>query len=138
MHSSEHLRPESIDDSDLISITAAGHVHLELAHQDINYLAACAEDAWVEDHSLAERIRNRIAMQPYWKALSWPNTLESATDFCQYLENIQGRVGAKALFLAHNAHSPSLIRFEQLLRRIEQHRDAAGQSIQTRSASKQA
>jgi hypothetical protein len=133
----EHLRPESIDDSDLISITAAGHVHLELAHQDINYLAACAEDTWVEDHSLAERVRNRIAMQPYWKALSWSNTLESAADFCRYLENIQGRVGAKALFLAHSAHSPSLIRFEQLLRRIEQHRVTSGESIQTRSASKQ-
>jgi hypothetical protein len=118
----EHLRAESIDDSDLIAITPAGHVHLELAHQDINYLAACAEDAWVTDQALAERVRQRISQQPVFHALSWRNTLATAADLCRYLDVVQNTTGARAEFLSHHSFSPSLIRFQQTLQRIENYK----------------
>lgn len=124
----EHLRPERIDDPDLIAITPAGHVHLELAHQDINYLAACAEDAWLEDDSLAERLRQRISLQPFWRALSWFNTLESAADFCRYLDKIQADAGRRALFLAFDTYSPPAIRFQELLQNIKAHQAALAKS----------
>jgi hypothetical protein len=120
----EHLRSDNIDDSDLMRITPAGYVHLELAHQDLHYLATCAEDTWVEDRTLADNIRQRIAIKPYWRALSWPVTLQSAFDFCQYLQTVQSQVGAKALFLAQNAQPPSLIRFEEQFTRIEYQQNA--------------
>jgi hypothetical protein len=123
----EHLRSENIADADLIAITPAGHVHIELAHQDINYLAACAEDAWVADHSLAERLRQRVSLQPFWRALSWPNTLESAADFCRYLDGIQTSAGTQALFLGHHSYSPSPINFQQMLQKIQQY-----QAVSTR------
>lgn len=115
----EHLRTDNIHDTDLIAITPAGHVHLELAHQDINYLAACAEDAWVADQALAERVRQRIAQQPVWNALSWRNTLASGADLCRYLDLIQNATGARVEFLSHHSFSPTPIRFQQILQRIE-------------------
>src|SRR5262249_3822414 len=63
----EHLRAEAIADGDLIAITPSGHVHLELSHRDINYIAACAEDAWVSSRDLAEAVRARITIQPYFR-----------------------------------------------------------------------
>jgi hypothetical protein len=115
----EHLRADQISDTDLIAITPAGHVHLELAHQDINYLAACAEDAWVADHALAEHVRQRVAQQPVWHALSWRNTLASAADLSRYLDVLQNTAGARAEFLSHHSFSPTPIRFQQILQRID-------------------
>lgn len=115
----EHLRSDSVDDTDLIVITPAGHVHLELAHQDINYLAACAEDAWVSDHALADGVRQRVSQGPHFHALSWRHTLASAAEFCRYLDAIQNTAGARAQFLSQNSFSPSPIRFQQILQRID-------------------
>jgi hypothetical protein len=118
----EHLRTDHIADTDLIAITPAGHVHLELAHQDINYLAACAEDTWVTDHELAERVRQRISQHPYWRALSWANTLASASDFGHYLECVQSSSATTVPFLSHRLSAPIPINFQQILARIEQYR----------------
>lgn len=115
----EHLRFDIIDDADLLVITPAGHVHLELAHQDINYLAACAEDAWVSDHALAEQVRQRISQGPIYHALSWRNTLTSAAEFCRYLDGVQNIIGKQAEFLSQNLFSPPLIRFQQILQQID-------------------
>lgn len=117
----EHLRPDAIDDTDLIAITPAGHVHLELAHQDINYMAACAEDAWVEDETLAESVRSRISQQPFWRALSWYNTRLNAADMCNHLELVQLAAGKRAAFLGNQAYSPQVINFQQMIQRIVLH-----------------
>ena len=116
----EHLRAESIADCDLIAITPAGHVHLELAHRDINYLAACSEDAWVSVRELAETIRSRITQQPYFRGQSWGNLLANAYDFCTYLKNEQERVGL-AQFLADREIPLESVDFEKLRGEIENH-----------------
>lgn len=118
----EHLRSDSIDDTDLISLTPAGHVHLELAHRDINYLGACAEDAWVTDRELAERVRKRVTQQPYWKALSWHNTLSNAEDFCTYMKAAQNTCIAAAAYLPDCPYQPEAVDFQKLLGEIGNHR----------------
>lgn len=88
---SEHLRTEELHDGDLIALTPAGHVHLDLAKKDIHYLAACAEDCWLADAPLAEQIRRRVTLQPWHNALSWGVTLDTAGDFVKYLSDQQDR-----------------------------------------------
>lgn len=83
---SEHLRTDRLSCDDLIAITPAGHVHLELAHRDPHYLAACAEDCWMADYGLVEEMRRRMSITPHWKSLAWPITLDSALDFVRYLK----------------------------------------------------
>jgi hypothetical protein len=124
----EHLRPDSIKDSDLISITPAGHVHLELAHRDINYLSACSEDAWVTNFNLAEGIRFRITQQPYWRALAWHNTLANADDFSKYLSSSQDRAIATALFLPPSPPKPDLVDFSKILTEINGHQNRSAAS----------
>ena len=82
---SEHLRLPILSYDDLITITPAGHVHIDLAHKDIHYLSACAEDSWLGSASFAENVRRRITLSPIWKALSWGVTLDTADDFVKYL-----------------------------------------------------
>jgi hypothetical protein len=55
----EHQRTDSFSDDDLIRLSAAGHAHLHAA-SNFDYLAACAEDTWVSDVELAERVATRI------------------------------------------------------------------------------
>lgn len=84
---SEHLRTDVLVDDDLIAITPAGHVHLDLAHGDVHYISTCAEDAWIADERLSAQIVRRISMTPYRKALSWPVVLDTAFDFVEYLRS---------------------------------------------------
>jgi len=118
----EHLRAESIADDDLISITPGGHVHLELALRDINYLAACSEDAWVASKPLAEAVRSRVTMQPYYNGLSWGNMLANAGDFCAYLKEFQAKVNT-ALFLPETTIPLETIDFDKILTEIASHHD---------------
>ena len=89
---SEHLRTDTLSTDDLIAITPAGHVHLDLAHGDPNYLAACAEDCWIADPALVADMERRIVIEPFWKALARPITLDSACDFANYLIEYRRRV----------------------------------------------
>ena len=115
----EHLRSDQIADTDLVSITPAGHVHLELAYNDLHYLAACAEDCWVADANLAEEVRARITIQPYYYALSWNNTLSNAHAICEYLRWVQDKETQTANFLSAFEGQPPVIYFDALLSRIE-------------------
>ncbi len=119
----EHLRADAIQDSDLIAITPAGHVHLELAHRDINYLAACSEDAWVTDQHLAEAVRQRISQQPYFRGLSWQNALSNAADFCNYLKTLQEANLATSAFLPPGPFNADQIDFQKILDEISGHRN---------------
>ena len=118
----EHLRSDSIQDADLISLTPCGQVHLELAHRDINYLAACSEDAWVNDSNVAEKVRKRITQQPYWKALSWNNTLLNAADFCNYLKASQDASTQTSPYLPPCPHPTDIVDFQKILDEIGNHR----------------
>lgn len=55
----EHQRLDSLDPGDLVALSPAGSVHLELVGHSL-YLAACAEDTWFSDTARAERIARRI------------------------------------------------------------------------------
>lgn len=56
---SEDFRTEDIGDDDLISLSPAGVVHLQMA-ADVYYLAAVAEDTWFDSKAKAEEIAARI------------------------------------------------------------------------------
>ena len=116
----EHLRPAHIEDRDLISITPAGHVHLELAYHDFYYLAACAEDCWVTDSNLAESVRQRITQQPFYYGLSWKNTLENAAGLCEYLRQDQEASIRSAAFLPSFQEQTARVDFDKLLLAIKE------------------
>ena len=121
----EHLRSSHIEDSDLIAITPAGHVHLELAYHDLYYLAACAEDSWVTDHSLAEAVRQRTTQQPYYYGLSWRNTLDNAAGLCEYLRKSQETSIRAATFLPSFKEEAARVDFDKLLAAIKDHQQRA-------------
>lgn len=117
---SEHLRSVIASDEDLIAITPAGHVHIDLAHNDFHYLAACAEDCWLASPQLAETIRRRITIAPFWKSLSWPITLDSANDFVKYLKEQKfQRVSPGDAFLSDSLCDIPDIDLEEIERDIQ-------------------
>ena len=56
---SEDFRTIGLAEHDLVAISPAGFVHLEMM-SNVYYLAAIAEDTWFQDKESAERITNRI------------------------------------------------------------------------------
>lgn len=56
----EHQKRQIESDDDLVRLSSSGIVHLNLV-SDISYLAACAEETWVEDELLAKQVADRIA-----------------------------------------------------------------------------
>lgn len=79
----EHLKEENLGIEDLISITSAGRVHLQLV-DDFHYLAACAEDTWLSNESAAHVISNRMR-KPIRHSQSWISVLNSAEEFLAYM-----------------------------------------------------
>ncbi|HYG36143.1 MAG TPA: type I restriction endonuclease [Clostridia bacterium] len=117
----EHLRADSIKDGDLIRITPSGHVHLELAHRDLNYLAACSEDSWMTQFKVADDIRDRITQQPFWRGLSWANTLANARGFSEYLKALQENSINAAPYLPPTRVEPEKVDFDKILNEISSH-----------------
>lgn len=64
----------------LCSISPSGYIHLDLCNQ-FQYLARCAEDSYISDSAVAEKICYRLK-----NSLNWPRTLETAYDFAMYLD----------------------------------------------------
>jgi hypothetical protein len=84
----EHLRANEIEDCDLIKVSAAGVVHLQLLANP-EYLAACAEDTWISDAGLCRRVAERIS--PGFEAqFSRITTARNATEFVDYLKARSG------------------------------------------------
>jgi energy-coupling factor transporter ATP-binding protein EcfA2 len=79
----EHLRLGNIVEEDLVALSPAGLIHLELA-DNIHYLAACAEDSWVGSSELAERVCDRIVSSRLGH-ISVRTAVFNASDFAQYL-----------------------------------------------------
>ncbi|WP_425618099.1 type I restriction endonuclease [Anatilimnocola sp. NA78] len=80
----EHQRPELKSDSDLIRISPSGYTHLQMSSEP-TYLAACAEDSWVESRELAETIKQRIGQFGPKMHFSPETNLLNAKDFISYL-----------------------------------------------------
>jgi hypothetical protein len=55
----EHQRDDRVTDEDLISLSPAGWVHLDLV-QNTDYLAAAAEDLWYDDQRIASEVATLI------------------------------------------------------------------------------
>lgn len=84
----EHLRPDTVTDDELIRLSPAGFVHLE-SIGNVEYLAAVAEDTWFNDMQIAERIADRISRND--SHFDRQNTLNSAKDLYQYLEQMRSK-----------------------------------------------
>jgi energy-coupling factor transporter ATP-binding protein EcfA2 len=80
----EHLRTDRIEDFDLVKVTAAGVVHLQLMANP-EYLAACAEDTWISDQDLCKRIAERIGAG-FKSQFSPLNTARNAGELVEYLK----------------------------------------------------
>ena len=80
----EHQLSTAISPEDLICISPAGFVHLDLTN-DVNYLAACAEDVWYSNEYAAINVQKRI-MHKGQHFTRW-TTLNNAGQIVQYLKN---------------------------------------------------
>lgn len=83
---SESLNSSILEKTDLVRISAAGYVHLELL-ESIDYLATIAEDTWFDNISIAKRISERI--QRIEKHYHRYTQLDNARDIVNYLEGKQ-------------------------------------------------
>ena len=79
----EHQRLDSVEEEDLVTISASGTVHLELAKNEL-YWAACAEDTWMTDRDCASRIAERIGV-PKARHLRPTVFRKNARDLAAYL-----------------------------------------------------
>jgi hypothetical protein len=80
----EHLKADKIEDSDLIKVSAAGVVHLQLLANP-EYLAACAEDTWISDGGLCKRVAERISAG-FEAHFSRITMARNAAEFVDYLK----------------------------------------------------
>jgi RNA recognition motif len=95
----EHQRIDSIDDGDLVRITASGLVHLQLMANP-EYLAACAEDTFVSDLAFASRVAGRITSKGLTGQFSRTTTAKNAWELVDYLKaHAEEKVGAPDLYL---------------------------------------
>jgi energy-coupling factor transporter ATP-binding protein EcfA2 len=78
----EHLNDEKLENYDLIKLTSAGFVHLQLL-DNFGYLSACAEDCWLTDEALARDIAGRISSTRFH--VSRECTLLNSSDVIRYL-----------------------------------------------------
>lgn len=99
----EHLRVDQVQEDDLVRLTASGLVHLQLmANPD--YLAACAEDTWVADPELAQRVAARIGSRGTAGHFSRLTTAKNAAELVDYLKaRAAERVGSPDLYLDRTA-----------------------------------
>lgn len=95
----EHQRLDQIADGDLVKITASGLVHLQLMANP-EYLAACAEDTYISDLNLAQRIAERIASRGIAGQFSPLTTAKNASELVEYLkERSEEKIGIPEIYL---------------------------------------
>jgi hypothetical protein len=116
----EHQRSDNISPEDLISISPAGYVHLDLTN-DVNYLAACAEDLWYSKEDFASAISTRIGDK--FDHFTRRTTLNNAGEITTYLKEVSGSgVANPSLFLVTGALQ-STFDFNKQLAYIDQQLD---------------
>ncbi len=90
----EHQKNEIHSDDDLIQITSSGFAHLTLLN-NLDYLAACAEETWLESETLAKQIAKRIAHFGPRVHYSPITVAANAADFVKYLKSRGDRDGIR-------------------------------------------
>lgn len=85
------------DDADLICITSAGMVHLELT-KNTDYLSALSEDFWFREVSDAERVKNNIAGHDTAAQFTYRIAIENGLTLIHALQKY------KTHFPLHKAH----------------------------------
>lgn len=80
----EHLGLQELALDDLICLTPAGHVHLDLLG-NLDYLAACSEDTAINDLSLAKTISERVASKFH---LTLKTAASNAVEFIEHVERV--------------------------------------------------
>ena len=108
----EHQLFDRIAVDDLISISPAGYVHLDLTG-DVNYLAACAEDLWYSEEWVAKAIQERIGNK-HGHFTRW-TTLQNAGEITVYLQKMtESKILDTNLFLDNQDFRAELKYDEQL------------------------
>jgi len=82
----EHQRTDVLSDEDLVILAPAGWVHLQLVVVP-EYLAACAEDSWVADESLAQTVANKIGSGGSRLHYSAKTVRQLSLGFLEYLQS---------------------------------------------------
>jgi hypothetical protein len=80
----EHQRTDRLFDEDLICLSPAGFAHLHAA-SNFDYLAACAEDTWVSNPGLAQRVASRIGEHGARGHYARETTRTNAVEFVTHL-----------------------------------------------------
>lgn len=120
----EHQQVDHVDDGDLVCLSPAGHVHLRL-WDDVDYLAACAEDSWYSGVAAAERVRSRIADYGRNGHFSYKSTLWNARELVLELQGWPnplievGRAIAGDLPVERPEWGDVLLNIEQRLKSVE-------------------
>ncbi len=86
----EHQRPEIQSDNDLVRLSSAGWVHLQML-KDFSYLAACSEETWISSEVIAKTVANRIAHFGPKVHNSPTTTAANARDFIAYLRGVAAK-----------------------------------------------
>jgi hypothetical protein len=122
----EHLRND-VADEDLVKVTAAGAVHVQLMANP-EYLAACAEDTYISDEALVGRIASRITEHGIRGHLSRSTAAKNASDLVDYLRReARERPAAPEVFL-----SPEFATELHVLREAEAAIAASALEVSTR------
>ena len=80
----EHQGVDSVNDDDLVTLSTSGHVHLMLI-ENLDYVAACAEDIWFDKREIAQRISERIGQRVAHGHYLPKTTLLNANELIKYL-----------------------------------------------------
>ncbi len=80
----EHLKTDEISEDDLAAISSSGMIHLDIL-ENIDYLAACSEETFIDDSDVRTGIAERIGKNKY-SQYSTGTTYENANAFYYYLE----------------------------------------------------
>jgi hypothetical protein len=95
----EHQRTDEIDDGDLVKITASGLVHLQLMANP-EYLAACAEDTFLSDLQLANRVAERITGNGLRGQFSRMTAAKNVRELVEYLkQRAEEKISAPEVYL---------------------------------------
>jgi hypothetical protein len=125
----EHQKGHLVSDEDLIRITPSGYVHLSLL-SDLDYLAACVEETWVEDEALARQVASRIAQFGPRVHYSPVTTAANAADFVKYLESKASKDRLQPSSYLETGFSGTSLRTDDIVasasKRIEHERKRSG------------
>ena len=94
---------DSVSDNDLIKISLPGALHLKMLN-NVQYLAACAEDTLFKNTTVMTRISRRLMTTEHCSRLV---SALNARDLFEYLENYRKEYTMESLeLIAHNDVSP--------------------------------